>query len=359
MITRRQFLAGAIAGTGALALGRMELPPVAEATPVPAHLGGFAETLKGQSYPAAFTQYQNEAGRGVDLYRTYRSWGQSVFNTTLDTILSPTKNPYPVPRIYISLHPFTGTKGTSGCIPWADITAGQHDDVLDSWAADLAKLDRPYIAFNHEMENEEGTPDGSACGTADDFRNAYWHVRQRIESHDGVSGARWVVTYMRNTFAPVLKHGGPAQWWPTPSDPAFNGTVADDALLGVDVYNRNVCHYKGWQTFHDLVNPTLVSRKKQALTCRRFAQGVGRRIFIGEMGCVEGDDCGGTLPHGTAKAKWFTDMLNEVKGWSDGLEAMCYSQVNGFNNGNYRIDTSSQAQAAFQTLAADPFFAHS
>ena len=44
-----------------------------------------------------------------------------------------------------------------------------------------------------------------------------------------------------------------------------------------------------------------------------------------------------------------------MKTWTN-LEAFCYSNVWGFNDGNYRIDTSPQALAAFQTLAHDPYF---
>ena len=38
------------------------------------------------------------------------------------------------------------------------------------------------------------------------------------------------------------------------------------------------------------------------------------------------------------------------------LEAFCYSNVSGFRDGNYRIDTSPEALAAFQALASDPYF---
>lgn len=39
-----------------------------------------------------------------------------------------------------------------------------------------------------------------------------------------------------------------------------------------------------------------------------------------------------------------------------GLEAFCYSQVSGYQEGNFRIETSPEALAAFQALANDPFF---
>jgi hypothetical protein len=79
-------------------------------------------------------------------------------------------------------------------------------------------------------------------------------------------------------------------------------------------------------------------------------------VFVGECGCVEGDACGGTeQPHGTAKAEWYQEMLDVARGW-DTLEALCYSNVSGFGDGDYRIHTSPEALASFQALGADPYF---
>jgi hypothetical protein len=89
----------------------------------------------------------------------------------------------------------------------------------------------------------------------------------------------------------------------------------------------------------DLMNPTLTSSTKQQLTAYNFALGLQRKVFIGECGCVECDDCGGTCKPGMDKAGWFDDALTNMKSWTN-LEAFCYSNVWGFRGGNYRIDTS-------------------
>jgi len=306
-----------------------------------------------------FVNFQSEINRPVDIYRTYRSWGKPIFNSTINNIYNPSKNPWAPPELYISFHAFFDSKGRN-CVPWADIAAAKHDAVIDSWAQELKQLQQlgrthHYVVFHHEMENEEGTPPGGS-GTPAEFQEAFWYFRRRIEVVNGVSDLTWVITYMHNTFAPYLKHGGPDRWWPAASP---YPDVPNDHLVGVDVYNRYLCHDRAWRTFNHLTNPQLKSATKQALTAYRYSVGKGRRLFIGECGCVEGDTCGGTLPYGTAKAQWFNEALTEMQGWPN-LEAFCHSNVTsnvtGFDAGDYRIDTSAEAQAAFKALANDLLF---
>jgi hypothetical protein len=361
-LSRRGFLrlAGAtVAGAAAVPL----LPSTGEtagraASAIPsitgAHLGVFAEPdgITEHGYFPAFIHFQDHIERGVDIYRTYRSWRQPIFNMTIDHILDPRRNPYPPPMLYISFHAFLDSKGTD-CIGWSDIAAGRYDDDIDDWAGQLHLLGgrQTYLVFHHEMENEEGSPpDGS--GTPEDFIAAYWYFRRRIEVVNGVPNLVWVITYMHDTFAPYLKHGGPDRWWPAGSP---YGDVADDHLVGVDVYNRNLCHDREWRPFSELVDP-VVGPRKQPFTAYRFSLGKERRLFIGECGCVEQDECsGGTVPPGTMKAEWFQEMLTTVRGW-DTLEALCYSNVSGFGDGDYRITSSQSALDSFKAVANDPYF---
>jgi hypothetical protein len=347
----------AVAASGSRLRSSGTVRPAELTSAATARLGVFAEPDGTETgYFDAFKKFQNMIGRAVDIYRTYRSWGQPLFNSTIRNIYDPQKNPRTPPQLYVSFHAFLDSKGND-CVPWVDIARGEQDAVIDSWASELKQLQQMgrthhYVCFHHEMENEKGLPpEGS--GTPLQFQKAYWYFRRRIEVVNGVSDLTWVVTYMHNTFAPYLKHGGPDKWWPATSPYA---DVPNDHLVGVDIYNRNLCHYKEWRTFKDLVDPVLESPTEQALTAYRFSVGKERNLFIGECGCVEGDACGGGLPYGTAKAQWFDDALTEMQGWSN-LEAFCYSHVTGFNSGGYRIDTSPEAQAAFTTLANDPLFA--
>jgi len=288
--------------------------------------------------------FESAIGRQVAVYRTYRSWGQPIINSTVTPLLARATPP----RLYISCHAFYDSKGKN-CLQWADIANGVYNAQIDSWAAELLTVTATtpvYMCFHHEMENEEGK-----CGTATDFQNAYWYFRNRIEVVNEVPDLTWVVTYMGNTFRAKKKgtpiHGGPSAWWPGTSQ--FGLPV--DQLMGVDLYNRGLCHYKAWRTFQWLaVNPY------------QFAESVGRPMFIGECGSVEGNACGGSGTYGTDKEQWFLDALTYMRDTAPSLgyaplEAFCYSNVLGYNNGSYRIDSSPQATQGMTTLANDPFFA--
>jgi hypothetical protein len=281
--------------------------------------------------------FEDEIDRAVAVYRSYRSWGQPIIDPTINQLLERR----PPPRLYLSVHAFFDARGHNP-IRWSDIAAGLYDADIDSWSNELLQVSAEthvYLCFHHEMEKEEG-----ACGTPTDFQNAYWYFRNRVEVVNAVPNLTWVVMYMGTTFRG--NHGGPDRWWP--GTPQFGLPV--DQLMGVDLYNRNTCHGKVWRPFDEL-----------AVEPWRFARHVRRPFFVGECGCVEGDDCGGGLPHGTEKAKWFESALVYMRDTAPSLgfprlEAFCYSNVSGYRDGNYRIESSPQALSAFQALAKDPFF---
>jgi hypothetical protein len=312
--------------------------PLTPSAVQPARLGIFCEPQPPEhGFLDSLRHFEQEIGREVRIYRSYRSWGAQLETPPITSLM---KRATP-PRFYFTVHAFYDSKGNNP-IPWSEIAAGQHDAVIDAYAAELKTITAKtpvYMCFHHEMENEEGK-----CGTPDEFQAAYWHFRNRIENVKGVTKLTWVITYMGNTFRG--KHGGPRRWWPA-NPPA--GLLADQ-LMGVDVYNRNLCHGKGWRRFDYLIqNPWI------------FATHVGRPLFIGECGCVEADECGGTGKHGVKKAKWFEQALEYMRDTAPALgyvqlDAFCYSHVLGFNDGSYRIDTSAESQASFKALANDAFF---
>jgi len=311
------------------------------------------------TYFEAFKDFQSEIDRAVAIYRTYRSWGKPIFNSTINAILNPDKDNFlPTPELYLSFHAFHDKKGTR-CISWSEIAAGCYDADIDAWVTELDQLltetGHAYVAFHHEMQGDAGLAPigcgtiGTKCGTPEDYKAAYWHFRARVQ--DGLHSLNgwapetitWVITYMGNTFRG--QHGGPDTWWPTSADPSYVPGVPDDHLVGVDLYNRYKCHRKPWYTFEYLAGG---STGPQA-----YAAAKGRNLFIGECGTVEGDACGGDGTN--SKATWFDDALDLMKSWGN-LEAFCYSQVSGYQEGNFRIETSPASLAAFQTLAKDPFF---
>jgi len=374
VLSRRGLLKAAGAATLGLATGALSTAAArtgssigsgnASASVATAKLGVFGEpsgTEKG--YFQAFTHFQSEVSRPVAIYRTYRGWGEPIITPLISSIVDPSQDNFlPTPELYVSFHAFLTSKGTK-CIAWSKIASGCYDATIDAWASELDQLlslkGHAYVTFHHEMENEEGTPPvgcgatGTNCGTPDDFKAAYWHFRARVQNRLSSlngwpsSAITWVITYMGDTFR--NKHGGPDRWWPSAADVSYVPGVPDDHLVGVDLYNRYKCHSKPWFSFQYLTDGV------KGPGPQAYASSKGRKLFIGECGTVEGDACGGTLPNGTAKAQWYSDALALMKGWTN-LEAFCYSQVSGFASGNYRIDTSSQAQAAFKALANDPLF---
>jgi hypothetical protein len=350
--SRRRFLRTAGAG----GLGLLSVPALTAARTQPrslarpaasphvfatARFGCFSEPQPPEKgFMGSLQTFEANCGRQIDVYRSYRNWGKPLDAPTINHLLART----PPPKLYFSIHAFYDSKARN-VVPWADITAGLHDAIIDSYAAELMNITAVtpvYLCFHHEMENEEGK-----CGTAEEFQAAYWYFRNRIQVIHGVPNLTWVVTYMGNTFR--SKHGGPERWWPTNSP--YPG-IGPDQLMGVDIYNRNLCHSKMWREFDWITDPAW-----------QFATDVGRPLFIGECGCVELSDCQGPPedPPGQMKGAWFDNALAYLRdtGPATGytpLEALCYSNVKGFNDGSYRIDTSQIALEHFSTFAADPFF---
>jgi len=281
--------------------------------------------------------FESEIGRKIAVYPTYRSWGQPILNNTITQLLERTTPP----RLYLAFQAFLDSNGHNA-IHWGDIANGLYNDVIDSWSAELTQVaaaTHTYIAFHREPEQSVGS-----CGSPTDFQNAYWYFRNRVEVVNAVPRLTWVVTLKDDTYHG--KHGGTDTWWPGSSQ---YGLPANQ-LVGVDLFNRGLCHSKNWRSFEWLAaNPY------------QFAELISRPLFIGECGCVEGDDCGGGLPHGTAKAQWFEDALVYMRDTAPSLgfgplAAFCYSNGSAAGGGNYRIDSSPEALAAFKALADDPFF---
>ena len=90
------------------------------------------------------------------------------------------------------------------------------------------------------------------------------------------------VTLMASTYAGG--HGGPEPWLPK-----------EYRMLGVDGYNRYPCITRPskhpWKPFWEIFAPA-----------RHVAMARGKGLFIGEVGCVEQDDCGYHLGNPIAKA---------------------------------------------------------
>ena len=188
-----------------------------------------------------------------------------------------------------------------------------------------------YFSFHHEPENDVlGATHGQAqCGTPDQYQAAFTRM-QSVFSEVGVTNATWVITLMKTTFDG--RNGGPDAWMPPDAD----------YQVGLDLYNRASCASRPWQSFLDITR-----------AAHRYSVSRGRRLFIGEYGCVEGYACGGDKGPG-AKANWLRYALRTMKRW-DNLEAACYSHVEA-EGGPFWADSSPQALEAFAEMGTDPYF---
>ena len=337
-LNRRELLQRmAIAGVGALswrALGP-GIGAFADVTPRPRSLtsprvgstayGAYSGPVGGQDLMAALLDFESKVGRKVGVYRMYRQWTDPIRCTFTDQLVARGTT------LYVSNHAWTN--GGKTPVLWADIAAGKQDARIVQLASECKALAKPmYYCFHHEPEDDAtGSPGGqSECGTAADFVAATQRV-WNVFAAQHVTNVTFVVTLMAATYNG--EYGPTADHWLPTSGPY---------LCGVDGYNRAQCYGKGyWKDF------TTIFDKAHS-----YAAKAGRKLFVGEAGCVEGGACGGKYGP-SAKAGWFSDALSVLKGWPD-VEAFLYSHVT--SDAPYRVDTSTNSLAAFKVIAKDPYF---
>jgi hypothetical protein len=206
-----------------------------------------------------------------------------------------------------------------GMISWQSIADGEHDARIRTEARRLRSAGWfAYFCFHKEPENE---------GRAEDYRAAYRRVRE-IFGDVGVPNIKWVVALMAATYNG--HNGGADAWLPANYD-----------ILGVDGYNRYTCNStNGWRSFRRIFEPA-----------RTIARRKGKKLYIVEFGCVEGER--------GRKAKWFDAARARMKDWPEVVGAS-YNHERGSRDGaagcTFYIDTSRSALRRFSAMGADPHF---
>lgn len=213
-------------------------------------------------------------------------------------------------------------------VQWAAVADGTWDTEITTHAQDFADLPGrtvpAYFVFHHEPENEEnnrisGDITGT-CGTHTEFRAAATHFQDLIRAvMPSFTDCRIGVTLMAGTY--TGGHGGLDAWT----------QGVDCWFYGVDAYN----HGSTKETFSAITKPA-----------HDAATVAGKKLFIQEIGCEE-------IPGTQFKAEFFKDMRTVSKTWPE-LVGIEYSNVKA--KGDYRIDTSPKALAAFKALGQDPYF---
>jgi beta-mannanase len=214
----------------------------------------------------------------------------------------------------ISWEPWDSERGGADQPEYAlrGVAAGNHDALIDRWAAEVARYERPVmLRFAPEM-NGDWLPwsTGVNGNRPGDYVAAWRHVRSRFR-RAGAGNAIWV-------WNPIAAYEGS-----TPLRTLFPGAREVD-WVAVDGYNWGAARAWGWQTQADIFGPTL--RAFRALA-------PSRPVMIAEIGCAPDE----------RKANWATQALTAAH--DEGVAAVVWFEFN--KETDWRLSaTSSVARAA-------------
>jgi hypothetical protein len=194
------------------------------------------------------------------------------------------------------------------------VAAGAHDELIDRWAAQIAAYGHPVLLrFAAEM-NGDWLPwstgvNGNGPG---DYVAAWRHVRERFRAA-GASNARFV-------WNPIASYEG--------STPLAELYPGDADWVAVDGYNWGSLRSWGWQSYADVLAPTV--RALGALA-------PGRPLMIAEIGCAPD----------RRKPPWITDALGSAH--VGGVDAVVWFEYD--KETDWRLaETGATAKAARSVL---------
>ena len=200
--------------------------------------------------------------------------------------------------------------------PLTGIAAGDHDEYLARWAAQVADYGFPVrLRFAHEMnadiypwsEVDGRNPPGS-------YVAAWRHVRDVFDDADA-DNVTWV-------WSPNTPYTGT-----TPLADLYPGDDEVDAVA-LDGYNWSTVRPDlGWQSFEEIFGPGIAELTR--LT--------DRPLFIGEVGSAE---------QGGDKAAWVRDMFDTMRS----ADEVCgFTWFDIAKETDWRIDSSPASHDAFRT----------
>src|SRR6476659_4288053 len=171
------------------------------------------------------------------------------------------------------------------------IAAGDHDALIDRWATEIARYERPVmIRFAAEM-NGDWLPwsTGSNGNQTGDYVAAWRHLRARFR-RAGATNAVWV-------WNPIAAYDGS-----TPLRGLFPG-AREFAWVAIDGHNWGSVRDRGWQSYDDIFGTTLRSLRTLA---------PARPVMIAETASAPGP----------RRAAWVTDTLRSAH--ADGVGAVVW-----------------------------------
>ena len=191
------------------------------------------------------------------------------------------------------------------------ITAGEHDVLIDRWAAAIARYRRPVMLRLAPEMNGDWLPWSEAVNgnRRGDYVAAWRHVRARFR-RAGAGNAIWV-------WNPIAPYEGSA-----PLRRLFPGARAVD-WVAVDGYNWGDSRSWGWQSYADVLAPAVRAVRKLAPR---------RPVMIAETGCAPG----------ARKASWVTDTFRAAR--ADGVGALVWFEFD--KETDWRLSGDAAAAAA-------------
>lgn len=265
-----------------LLLAILVAPAEASAPSAPATLFGM-----NAPSPAALAGSESAIGAKAAIVGSFADWAHTPDFPREEAARVRARGAVPM----ISWEPWDSWEGGAEQPGYAldTIAAGAHDALIDRWAARIAAYGHPVmLRFAAEM-NGDWLPwstgvNGNGPG---DYVTAWRHVRERFRLA-GAANAVFV-------WNPIAAYDG--------STPLAGLYPGDADWVAVDGYNWGAARSWGWQSYSDVLAPTV-----HALA----ALAPGRPVMIAEIGCAPD----------RRKPAWITDALDRAR--ADGVDAVVW-----------------------------------
>jgi len=209
------------------------------------------------------------------------------------------------------------------------IISGSEDALIEQRALGLKAHGVPImLRWAHEMNGDwypwgGANNGGEGVGPAK-YIAAYRHIHD-VFAAAGASNVLWV-------WCPMDAHS-PYEPWNHFSNYYPGDEYVD--VAAVDGYNWGSTQPWGWNSFESIFDEFYAA----------YA-GSGKPIMVGETASTE---------EGGDKAAWITDMHSVIKASMPALKVLVWFHID--KETDWRVNSSTAAQTAFQAVASDPYFA--
>jgi hypothetical protein len=294
----------------------------ANSSPPPAPVAGsiaLGAWLPGDEWdPSVVDTYTAMVGTAPRIVMWYQDWvTDSGFHTAImNTYTARGEMPL-----------ITWLPNDAGSPPQFDraVANGKYDPFLDQWARSAAAWGKPfYLRFATEMNGfAQPFAAGINGNTAADYVAMWQHVHD-LFVRDGATNVRWV-------WCPNIAFGGS-----TPFASLYPGDAYVD-WIALDGYNWGPSdQWHSWTSLYDIFSASYAQLTAMST----------KPMMIGEISSTE---------QGGNKGAWITQgLLNDLPAHFPRIHAVVW--FNEAKEWDWRANSSPQALAAFQQVAASPVY---